>query len=314
MTILDVAFMIGGMALVIVAGLMIEQLMYRFSNVLRRGLTGVVMILGPLITSAPELAIYLVSLFRGEVDVALGSVVAQPFMASTVIYPAIVVVSATAWLLGRRTHTIPHVERAVALPLILFTLPMVPLVYLRDLVSIAPQVFGALLLALYFIYARYVLRPAEKEEEERELWLRSAKIQLPASIALLYLGSEGLIKGIVSAATSLGMDEVGISILIIPLATVVPESVIGFIFIFRQRDTEGIAAVVGEKALYSTFYPGLALMMGLPLIYKPMAILALEIAIIVSILETVAIWFRRFGLTAPIGLFGYIYFIMVLSG
>ncbi len=314
MVVLDILVMAAGMALVVVAGLMIEQLMYRVSNVLRRGLTGVVMILGPLITSAPELAIYIVSLLRGEIDVALGSVVAQPFMASTIIYPAIVAVSAAAWLAGRRLHAIPHVERSVALPLILFTLPIMPLVYLRGLVSLAPHVFGAVLLGLYFLYAKYVLKPSEEEEEERDLWLRSVKVQLPVSIVLLYLGSEGLVKGIASIAGLLGMDEVGISILVIPLATVVPESVIGFIFIFRQRDTEGIAAVVGEKALYSTFYPGLALIMGLPLTYKPMALLALEIAVIVSILEVIAIYFRRFGLTAPIGLFGYIYFISVLSG
>uniref|UniRef100_A0A7J3SMN4 Sodium/calcium exchanger membrane region domain-containing protein n=1 Tax=Fervidicoccus fontis TaxID=683846 RepID=A0A7J3SMN4_9CREN len=121
-----------------------------------------------------------------------------------------------------------------------------------------------------------------------------------------------MVRGIYALGILLNMNETALSVLIVPLATVVPESIVGLIFIVKNRDDEGISAIVGEKALYGTFYPGLAMALGAyTLDFASKA--ALEIALVVSPIESIAIWFGYFGVTAPIGILGYIlYLIKVL--
>ena len=237
---------------------------------------------------------------------------AQPFMASTVIFPAILAVSLGSWALGKRRFAIPHVDRFVAIPLLAFTLPLVPILFAEA--EVLGRALGAALIALYFVYARYMIRFGEAVEEgEARLRLRNPAAQLAASLALLYFGSEALVSGIVGVAGLLGVDKTAASVLIVPLATVVPESIVGLIFIARGMDNEGVLVVVGEKALYGTFYPGLALLLGVYHL-SPAAASALTIAIAVSLLEVAAVWFGRFGLTAPIGLAGYAWYLHTALG
>ncbi|MEM3326239.1 MAG: sodium:calcium antiporter, partial [Thermoproteus sp.] len=128
------------------------------------------------------------------------------------------------------------------------------------------------------------------------------------AVAAMYVGSESLVRGIAGVGSSLGLDEAALAVVLIPVATVLPESITGLIFVVKGKDDEGIGAIVGEKALYSTFYPGLAMAAG---IYSldPITASALIIAVVISLLEVAAIWRGYFGLTAPLGLAGYLWYV-----
>ncbi len=300
--------LIGGVLLTAAAGLLVEQLVYYFSARLGRSTTSVAMIIAPIITSSPELAIFIIALFQDKADVAWGSIVAQPFMASTVIYPVAVATALLSWALGRRTTRIPHVHRYVAMPLLAFTLPLIPVLLLHpQSYRLYGRLYGLLMVAAYFVYAwRALGRKAEAHEKTR-LYLGNPALQLAASVVALYFGGEWLVSGIVDMGSAFGLDETALAVLLVPVATVLPESITGLIFIARGRDDEGIGVIVGEKALYGTFYPGLAMALGIYTL-EPAAAAALVIAVAISLLESIAIWRGYFGLTAPLGLAGYVWY------
>ena len=299
-----------GIALTIFAGILIEQLVYWFSWRFKIATSSIAMIFTPLITSSPELATYIVALCKGEVDVAIGSIIAQPFMASTIIYPIAVTTAIIGWLVKKRKTMFIRVHRSLAIPLLVFSLPLIPLIILKKYIhGYYSIIFGVMLLGIYLIYVKLIIKPGEEIEVVTRLYLRNVIIQILVSILLLYFGSHMLVDGVVNLAKLFKIDETAMAIIIIPIATAMPESIVGLIFITKGRDNEGIGSIVGEKALYSTFYPGIALIMALPLTYNESAIKALEIAIIVSILESIVVWFGYFGFTAPIGLSGFLWYV-----
>jgi len=299
----------AGVLLTVLAGLLIEQLVHFISWRYKRTATGVAAIFAPIITSSPELAIFIVALLQGQAEIAWGSIVAQPFMASTVIYPAVVLTALGAWALGRRRYKLPHVHRIVAVPLLVFTIPLMPILLLHpEKYGIYGQLYGVLLLAVYFFYARFMLKEEEVKHAEATLWLRNPVLQTAAAVVAMFFGAEWMVSGIKELGATLGLDKLALSVVLVPIATVVPESIVGLIFIAKGKDDEGVSVIVGEKALYSTFYPGIAMALGVYSL-EPAAAQALIIAIIVSMFEVLAIWFGYFGLTAPIGLSGYIYYV-----
>ncbi|WP_420835144.1 sodium:calcium antiporter [Pyrobaculum ferrireducens] len=299
-----------GVVLVFLSGVLIEQLVHYISWRYQRAKSGVAAIFAPLITSAPELAVFTVAILQGELEVAWGSIVAQPFMAATIIYPVVLLTTFSAWVAGKRRNKIPHVTRDIAVPLIAFTLPLLPILFLHpEKYGVIGRAYGVLLLVLYVIYAKYMLREEEVEEPEGGLWLKNSLLQTFVAILSIATGAEFLVAGIVELGVTLGVDKTALAVIIIPIASVIPESIVGLIFLFKGQDNEGVSAMIGEKALYGTFYPGVAMALGVYTLGEAAA-LALLLAIVVSIIEIIIVWrFGYFGLSAPVGLLAYVYYI-----
>ncbi|MCI4396643.1 MAG: sodium:calcium antiporter [Thermoprotei archaeon] len=302
-----------GIGLVILAGIMVEELVDWISWRINKSSASIAMILAPLMTSAPEMAVFVIALVEGKKNIAWGTIVSQPFMASTIIYPAVVLVAIASYYFGKRKSRVVRVHKFVAVPLLAFTLPLLPIMFLHpETHGIYGRIYGIVIIAVYFIYSYFMLRGESNVAKEPSLKLKLPFLQVGSSVVMLYVGGELMVRGIYALGILLNMNETALSVLIVPLATVVPESIVGLIFIVKNRDDEGISAIVGEKALYGTFYPGLAMALGAyTLDFASKA--ALEIALVVSPIESIAIWFGYFGVTAPIGILGYIlYLIKVL--
>ncbi|NAY89578.1 MAG: sodium:calcium antiporter [Desulfurococcales archaeon] len=302
-----------GIGLVILAGIMVEELVDWISWRINKSSASIAMILAPLMTSAPEMAVFVIALVEGKKNIAWGTIVSQPFMASTIIYPAVVLVAIASYYFGKRKSRVVRVHKFVAVPLLAFTLPLLPIMFLHpETHGIYGRIYGIVIIAVYFIYSYFMLRGESNVAKEPSLRLKLPFLQVGSSVVMLYVGGELMVRGIYALGILLNMNETALSVLIVPLATVVPESIVGLVFIVKNRDDEGISAIVGEKALYGTFYPGLAMALGAyTLDFASKA--ALEIALVVSPIESIAIWFGYFGVTAPIGILGYIlYLIKVL--
>jgi len=302
-----------GIGLVILAGIMVEELVDWISWRINKSSASIAMILAPLMTSAPEMAVFVIALVEGKKNIAWGTIVSQPFMASTIIYPAVVLIAIASYYFGKRKSRVVRVHKFVAVPLLAFTLPLLPIMFLHpETHGIYGRIYGIVIIAVYFIYSYFMLRGESNVAKEPSLRLKLPFLQVGSSVVMLYVGGELMVRGIYALGVLLNMNETALSVLIVPLATVVPESIVGLIFIVKNRDDEGISAIVGEKALYGTFYPGLAMALGAyTLDFASKA--ALEIALVVSPIESIAIWFGYFGVTAPLGILGYIlYLIKVL--
>jgi cation:H+ antiporter len=117
----------------------------------------------------------------------------------------------------------------------------------------------------------YSKRMNEMIEESEELffsrWLPESLtyqrialgFQITSATILLYFGSHSLVSSVATIAHGINVSPLGLALIIIPAATAIPETITAIIWGYRGKDTLSIGSLVGEKILYSTFYPALGL-------------------------------------------------------
>ena len=237
-------------------------------------------ILAPLFTSIPELVVFLVAIFSlgGKVgqDIGLGTLYGEPFMASSLSYGLVGLVILIAWLNKKRATTNLTINKNLMIPYVfvifLFPLSLVPAIFHSASLR---YLFGALLLGAFFYYVwlMYSKRIAQDiEEENEELYackflfpnsgrgqLIGAGVQLLFAALVLFIASGKMVGSVSTLATNLNISAFGLALLIVPAATAIPETISALIWAYRGKDTLALGALVGEKILYSTVYPGLGL-------------------------------------------------------
>jgi len=265
--------LLGSIFLVFLAALLfvnaIEYLGYRF----RLGGSFVGAILAPLFTSFPEMTIFLVAVFFSRAEageaIGIGTLFGQPFMASSLSYGLVGIAALLGFYLKRRRELFLEVDRTLVIPYLFITI-LFPLTLVPAALGFH-FLFGILFLAAYlgYIYIMYGKRGAEAIEDAAEPYIcrvapypvSGGFVQLGVAVLLLYLGSHAMVSAVDSLARALGISAMGLALIIIPAATAIPETASALIWGYRGRDTLSIGALVGEKILYSTFYPGLGLLL-----------------------------------------------------
>jgi len=280
-------------------------------------------VVAPLFTSMPELIIFLVALYvyGGDIGekIGVGTILGQPFMAATIIFPTMFLVALAGYLLKRRHDLVLEVERILVIPYIIFTV-LYPLVLLPLLpIGYGKYAASAVLLLSYILYTGIMFRSKSmliSEAEEIYLkrvfrkgsWIPMVALQLTIAVALLIMGSRTLVSGIDDASKNLDVSPIALAILVTPLAAVLPESITAVIWTFRGKDTLAVAAMIGEKVLYSTFYPAIGLILTEWEIDSH-AILSVIIVEITSLIILYHVWKGKLTLdVAAIGLGGYMVF------
>ncbi len=272
--------LVGSIALVLIAAILfintIEWLGHRF----KLGGSFVGAILAPLFTSFPELIIFLVAIFSlgntaGE-SIGLGTLFGQPFMASSLSYGLVGIAVFLGYLLHRRKEPTMQVQGSLAIPYIfitiLFPLTVIPSLFPYTAVKYA---FSAIFLAGFLLYMWLMYRRKSEQVIEEagvvyiarllphkeKVVLAGAMTQLGLAVGLLYLGSEKMVGTVRSLSDTINVSPLGLALIIIPIATAIPETISAIIWGFRGKDTLSLGSLVGEKILYSTFYPGLGLVL-----------------------------------------------------
>ena len=252
----------------------IEYLGFR----LRLGGSFVGAIISPLFTSFPELTVFLVAVFSlkggaGE-EIGTGTLLGQPFMASSLSYGLVGVAARVGFWLKRRSSASLKVDKSLVIPYVFITI-LFPLTLVPSLLGGGPikYLFGLVFLAAFLVYVGMMFRKKGadliKECDDCYLYrygykalrshLLAGLIQIAVAVALLYFGSHRMVGAVNDLATGLGMSALGLALIIVPAATAIPETASALIWGFRGKDTLSIGSLVGEKILYSTFYPALGL-------------------------------------------------------
>jgi cation:H+ antiporter len=121
--------------------------------------------------------------------------------------------------------------------------------------------------------------------------------------------------GLVSdIASGIGISLMGLAIVVIPAATAIPETSGALIWGFRGKDMLSIASLVGEKVLYTTLFPGLALVL-VPWVLDVHAYLSVLSTSVVSLLMLFFISKKKipwYGLT--LGLAFFVAYAFVIFG
>lgn len=279
-------------------------------------------IVSPFFTSFPELIVFIIAIFSADHvqghDIAIGVIFGEPFVSSSIAYTMVLVAILGSLFMTKRRKKTMDVDKGLSYPY-LFVSVLYPFLILAGYLTRSLNiVLGIVFLASYVVYAYIMYREDSSllEEEQEEPFLGrimnpryGAVLQLAAAIVLLYFGSELIVHSISDLSTNIGIDALTLSIIIIPFATVIPETLTAMIWGYQGKDTFAIASLVGEKVLYTTLYPGIALLM-IPWAINESAIISVITAEVISLIYLFYIRRGKFPLYALS--FGLAFFVLYI--
>jgi cation:H+ antiporter len=220
-------------------------------------------VISPIFTSLPELVVIIVALlFIGSgsgSEIAVGTIIGEPFMVSAIGFP----IMATILLLaagrnGNREDLDAVLPKIFVFIGLTFPIMLVPFYFHFTAVRVSVAI---ILIFLYVIFLRFV-KGSGLVEEEPKVKIENLKLLVLAlviGIILLLAGSTILVGGINSLATELNVNRELLSILIIPIGGIAPETMNSFIWASRGKMNLAIGSLIGEELLFATLYPALGI-------------------------------------------------------
>lgn len=279
-------------------------------------------IISPFFTSFPELIVFVVAILSADHvqgnDIAIGVIFGEPFISSSLAYTLVLAAIIGSLFIKKKKKRYMDVDKGLAYPYIFVSILYPFLILAGYLTRTLNYALGIVFLAAYVIYV-YIMYKEESsllEEEQEEPFLgrfMNAKVasvlQLAVAIVLLYYGSELIVHSISDLSLSIGIDALTLSIIIIPFATAIPETLTAMIWGYQGKDTFAVASLVGEKVLYTTLYPGLALLL-IPWSINESAVVSVITAEVISLVYIFFIRRGRFPLFALS--FGLVFFVLYI--
>jgi cation:H+ antiporter len=86
-------------------------------------------------------------------------------------------------------------------------------------------------------------------------------LQLFFAFILLLLGAKGFITGIEEAAKTINISVLLLSILVIPIATELPEKVNSIIWVYKGKDTLAMSNITGAMVFQGTLLPAIGILL-----------------------------------------------------
>jgi cation:H+ antiporter len=251
----------GGLLLIVTASELFTNAVEwaGFRMKLASGATG--SLLAALGTSLPETVVPIVALVSGQpsaTSVATGAVLGSAFL----LLGVGTAVTACAVLLRSRRHRLELDARQVRRDLGLFIGGFSVVL----LAIVAPQpvriAMGACLLVAYALYVRATLRggnPSESAPEPLHLvrWRTGepapmwVAMQLLVSVAMLIVGSDLFVRALDDVATSLHTNPLTLALIVIPVATELPETLNSVLWVRSGDDHLAFGNVAGSAAFQS---------------------------------------------------------------
>jgi cation:H+ antiporter len=87
-----------------------------------------------------------------------------------------------------------------------------------------------------------------------------AAVQLALALALLVGGAQGFIDGIQAVSAALGISALVLSLLVIPIATELPEKINSITWLARGKDTLAFGNITGAMVFQGTLLPAIGIM------------------------------------------------------
>ncbi|HTZ00020.1 MAG TPA: hypothetical protein VMB75_09300, partial [Rhodocyclaceae bacterium] len=234
-------------------------------------------------TALPETTVPLLALFAGTADasvneeIGVGAILGAPLMLAT-LTTCLMALS----VLGRRGLAgLVRPEhggftRDLNFFLAAFALSAVAMFVPHD-AGILRGVLSFVLASMYFIYTLLTLRASAKlvegghgTEADEKMFLSRLGLptnlatilaQLACGLGLLVFGAEGFIHGVDGVARLLGISPLLLSLLIIPIATELPEKVNSILWIRRGKDTLAFGNITGAMVFQGTLLPAIGIML-----------------------------------------------------
>ena len=234
-------------------------------------------------TALPETMVPLLAIFAGTSntvtnhEIGVGAILGAPLMLSTL---SIFLMAASVWKRrGTQGHLRPErtgLTRDLNFFIAAFVFAAVAL-YIPHSNSAARYGMGVLMVLTYVVYVWQTIRASKNlvaeghaTEAESAMFLNKLGIptntatimlQLLIGLALLIAGAKGFINGVEAASEILHISALMLSLLIIPIATELPEKVNSILWIRKGKDTLAFGNITGAMVFQGTLLPAIGIML-----------------------------------------------------
>ena len=234
-------------------------------------------------TALPETSVPLLAIFAGTSNMATnheigeGAILGAPLMLATL---SLCLMALSVWKSrGTNGHLRPErtgLRRDLDYFIVAFSLAAIALYVPHDNQMMRIMV-GISMILIYVVYVWQTIRASKglveeghATEAESDMFLcrlglpnNSAIIgvQLFLGLGLLLLGAKGFINGVEEAAHILGISALMLSLLIIPIATELPEKVNSILWIRKGKDTLAFGNITGAMVFQGTLLPAIGIML-----------------------------------------------------
>ncbi|MBW7957204.1 MAG: sodium:calcium antiporter [Deltaproteobacteria bacterium] len=232
-------------------------------------------------TALPETMVPLVAIFGGNSahvreEVGVGAILGAPFMLSTL---AMFLIGAALWQFQgtrKKANLTPErsgFRRDIEFFLFAFTLAF--------LVAFTPQEYrllrvfiAAVLVITYFYYiletvkaSAALVEDGHATENSKPLYLGVVLkdrmyvivLQLLIALGLIIAGAKGFVHGVEYLSEALRLPVMALSLLIIPVATELPEKVNSIIWVRKGKDTMALGNITGAMVFQGTLLPAIGI-------------------------------------------------------
>src|SRR5450830_558956 len=234
-------------------------------------------------TALPETSVPLLALLAGtnnphtNEEIGVGAILGAPLMLATLSISLLAfAVLKKRGFKGRFTPENTGLIRDLNFFIIAFTFAAIALFIPHEIKAVRYGI-GFCMVMIYFIYIMLTLRASnalveEGHATEAENPMFICRIGLPNNmpvvllqlflgLALLIAGAKGFISGIDEAAQIIGISALVLSLLIIPVATELPEKVNSILWIRKGKDTLAFGNITGALVFQGTLLPAIGIML-----------------------------------------------------
>ena len=234
-------------------------------------------------TALPETSVPLLALLAGTQNVAtneeigVGAILGAPLMLATL---SLSIMAISVWKRrGTQGHLRPErtgLVRDLNFFIIAFSFAAIAMFVPHTLVAVRYGL-GFIMVMIYFIYVMMTLNASKALVEEghateagSDMFLCKLGLpnnmpviimQLLLGLALLVAGAKGFIHGVEAASTILGISALLLSLLIIPIATELPEKINSVLWIRKGKDTLAFGNITGAMVFQGTLLPAIGIML-----------------------------------------------------
>jgi cation:H+ antiporter len=245
------------------------------------GVTGSVF--AAIATALPETLVPLLAILSGgsnvqvNEEIGVGSILGAPLMLSTLsTFLMTVAVIRDRSLLGRILPERSGFVRDLNFFLFAFTLAALAMYVPHDMLGVR-RALSVTLVGTYITYLVFTLRASAglvsdghgTEAEEKMLLGRlglptnmlTIVLQMACGLILLVAGAKGFIQGVQGVSHILGVSALLLSLLIIPIATELPEKINSILWIRRGKDTMAFGNITGAMVFQGTLLPAMGILL-----------------------------------------------------
>ena len=232
-------------------------------------------------TALPETLVPLLALMAGtnnvhtNEEIGVGAILGAPLMLSTLSLSLLAfAVMGKRGLQGHFTPERTGLIRDLNFFIAAFAFSTVALFVPHSVASVRSALSFSLVLT-YFFYILLTLRASSKLVQEghgtaaeepmllcrmgfpKKTWVMI--LQMMIGLALLVAGAKGFIFGVESAAKLIGMSALLLSLLIIPIATELPEKINSILWVRKHKDTLAFGNITGAMVFQGTLLPAIGI-------------------------------------------------------